>query len=238
MSAVNDPTFFSVLGRAAASSESYGGNTPEQGYTNMVDLGHLVRNSADLFPENAQAVLDALEECVVYQVSGPYREEATGLSCYYSYDNDVEDFIGYAGEGFSTSFKYLYSYAIDGELSDEGMDYVASLGYQEETLPEIPELDINEDLPVYVDDDGYAVLDIGPDIANRLKGVYFQLAYMDVDNDISLLLGRDNDLYADWESGIFMDNFGASGARLTVITSIWKSCMRARTTTPIPFRFS
>lgn len=213
MSAVNDPTFFSVLGRAAASSESYGGNTPEQGYTNMVDLGHLVRNSADLFPENAQAVLDALEECVVYQVSGPYREEATGLSCYYSYDNDVEDFIGYAGEGFSTSFKYLYSYAIDGELSDEGMDYVASLGYQEETLPEIPELDINEDLPVYVDDDGYAVLDIGPDIANRLKGVYFQLAYMDVDNDISLLLGRDNDLYADWESGIFMDNFrGVWGA--------------------------
>ena len=77
---------------------------------------------------------------------------------------------------------------------------------QEETLPEIPELDINEDLPVYVDDDGYAVLDIGPDIANRLKGVFSNWLHGCGQRYFSSA-GRDNDLYADWESGIFMDNF-------------------------------
>lgn len=207
LAAAEDPTFFAGLGRAAAVSENYGGNTPEQGYANMVDLGHLIWNSAGLFPESAEQLLEALDECVIYQVSGPYREAATGLSCYYSYNGSLDDYLGYIDEGCSTSFKYLYGYALSGELSDAGMDYVESLGYQEETLPEIPTVESSEDFPVYVDEDGYAVLELGPDVANRLKGVYFQLAYMDMENDISLLLGRDNDLFADWENGIYMDNF-------------------------------
>ena len=46
--AAEDPGFFAELGRAAARSENYGGNTREQGYTNMVDLGHLARQTMSL----------------------------------------------------------------------------------------------------------------------------------------------------------------------------------------------
>ena len=208
--ALDDPMFFSAFGREASRSESYGGNTDDQGYTNMVDLGHLARNSEELLPETAQAVLDGLEECVVYRVNGPYRSEATGLSCYYSYNSDVDDFTGYTSVGYSEAFKYLYGYGIGGSLSEAGMEYVNNLGYEEEELPEIPTLESeapDESFAVDVDDDGYAVLDVGPEVANILKGVYFQLAYVDEDEDIILLLGRDNDLDADWENGVFMDNF-------------------------------
>ena len=37
--ACNDPAFFTRFARVAAQSENYGGNTREQGYTNLVDLG-------------------------------------------------------------------------------------------------------------------------------------------------------------------------------------------------------
>ncbi len=59
----------------------------------MVDLGHMARQSSDMLG-SAKDVLDALEDCVLYQVGGQYRTEATGLSCYYSYNGDVDDFWG------------------------------------------------------------------------------------------------------------------------------------------------
>ena len=71
--AAEDPGFFAELGRAAARSENYGGNTREQGYTNMVDLGHLARQTAWMLP-SAQRVCDALTDCVIYQVGGPYEK--------------------------------------------------------------------------------------------------------------------------------------------------------------------
>ena len=95
VAAAQDPGFFALLGRAASQSENYGGNTKEQGYTNMVDLGHLARQTAWMLP-SAQSVSDALADCVIYQVGGIYRAEATGLSCYYSYNGDINDLNGYA----------------------------------------------------------------------------------------------------------------------------------------------
>ncbi|MDR1961203.1 MAG: hypothetical protein LBQ16_02870, partial [Gracilibacteraceae bacterium] len=51
-----NPEFFSVFGRGAESSENYGGNTRDEGYTNMVDLGDFVRNVSDVLPLNAESV--------------------------------------------------------------------------------------------------------------------------------------------------------------------------------------
>ena len=208
-----DPSFFADLGRSASKAENYGGNTDDQGYTNMVDLGDLVRNSANILPENESAVLSALDECVLYKVNGPYRQQATGLSCYYSYNSDVDDLNGFITASPSVAFKYLYAYEITGTLPDDGMDYIEEMQYTE--LPEIPSIENAnlQDAPLTVDDEGFAVLDIGPDAANILTGVYFQLYYVDAEQDIMLLLGRDNDLFADWDNGVFKDNFrGVWGA--------------------------
>ncbi len=208
--ALSDPGFFSDFGRQASRSESYGGNNNQEGYTNMVDLGHLARNSRELLPKTADAVLEGLEECVVYRVAGAYRSQSTGLSCYYSYNGDRTDLKGYTELGYSQAFKYLYNYGVDGKLSSDGMTYVNQLGYQAEELPEVPSFEADEfsaDLPVTLNEDGYAMLDVGPELASILKGVYFHLAYVSENNDTMLLLGRDNDIDMDYVNGIFLDNF-------------------------------
>lgn len=212
VAASQDPGFFAELGRAASQSENYGGNTREQGYTNMVDLGHLARQTAWMLP-SAQSVSDALAECVIYQVGGIYRSEATGLSCYYSYNGDLDDFSGYIGIGTGLAFKHLYAYALTGELAEGGDEYLASLDIQ--TLPEIITLtDTDWDgAPLDLNDEGSSVLTLGEDAASILSGIGFSLYYVDEASDQMLLLGTDNDIIADWETGTFCDNFrGVWGA--------------------------
>ena len=208
--ALDDPGFFSDFGRQASRSESYGGNNYQEGYTNMVDLGHLARNAKELLPKTADAVLKGLEECVVYRVAGAYRSESTGLSCYYSYNGDRRDLQGYNELGYSQAFKYLYSYGINGKLSSDGMAYVTQLGFTDNQLPDVPSFESDEfsaDLPLSLTDDGHAMLDVGPELANILKGVYFHLAYVNESSDTMLLLGRDDDIDSDFVNGIFLDNF-------------------------------
>ncbi|MBQ9974003.1 MAG: hypothetical protein IJP02_03485 [Oscillospiraceae bacterium] len=211
--AARDPGFFAQLGRAAAQSENYGGNTKEQGYTNMVDLGHLARQTAWMLP-SAQSVSDALDECVVYRVNGPYRAEATGLSCYYSYNGDMDDFNGYIGVGAGMAFKHLYAYGLTGELAEGGEEYLASLDIQD--LPEIVTLADRpqwDGAPLDVNDEGSAILTLGEEARDILAGIGFSLFYVDAENDQMLLLGTDNDMTADWENGVFCDNFrGVWGA--------------------------
>ena len=207
--ACDDPAFFTRFARVAAQSENYGGNTREQGYTNLVDLGHMARQSDTELLPSAQKVLDALEDCVLYQVKGPYRREATGLSCYYSYNGDVDDLAGYTGIGAGEAFKHFYQLALTGQLSADGEAYLADLHINTEGLQPIQGLpDTDWDgAPLTRNEDGYIVLELGPQANELLVSVYFSLYYMDADSDVLLLLGTDDDIIADWENGVFRDNF-------------------------------
>lgn len=204
--AAQDPGFLSQFSRAAAGTENYGGNTREQGYTNMVDLGHLARQSMETLP-SAKAVLSALEACVAYKVNGPYRSEATGLSCYYAYDGSADGLEEYSAIGVGTSFLYFYTYGLTGRLDEAGLAFVRSLGI--DSLPELPVNAIQKwsDASLAVTDDGLAVLTLGPEADSALAYIGFLLYYMDEDSDSMMLLGSDNDLVSDWENGIFTDNF-------------------------------
>ncbi len=204
--AAEDPGFLSRFRREADLSENYGGNTREQGYTNMVDMGAIARRTAGELPA-ARDVLDALEGCVLYRVSGKYRSEATGLSCYYSYNNDIADLNGYITEGAGAAFKYLYTYQLTGELDADGMAYLAQLGL--DSLPALPSLSAMrwDNAPLTLDDDGYASLTLGAEADSVLAGIGFSLYRVDEDSDAVLLLGTDNDITADWENGVFTDNF-------------------------------
>ena len=206
--ACDDPSFFTRFARVAAQSENYGGNTREQGYTNMVDLGHMARQSGDLLP-SAQDVLDALDDCVLYQVKGPYRGEATGLSCYYSYNGDVDDLAGYTGVGAGEAFKYFYEYELTGRLAEDGAAYLANMNIDASALQPVQSLTDTswEDAPLTVNNDGCAVLTLGPEAEELLASVNFSLYYADEESDALLMLGIDNDIVADWDNGVFTDNF-------------------------------
>jgi len=211
---MEDSSFLSQFARAAKKSENYGGNTKEQGYTNMVDLGDLARQNADTMA-SARNVLAALDECVIYQVKGPYRSRASGLSCYYSYNGDVDDITAYQALGVDSAFKHYFTYALTGQLDETGQEYVANMNIDFTDLPEIPNLLSTgwDDAPLDLNDEGVAFLNLGPEANDILVGIGFQLYYIDEENDYMLLLGTDNDIDADWDNGIFYENFrGVWGA--------------------------
>lgn len=225
MVTLENPYFYSKYTRSARISENYGGNTRNEGYTNMVDLRDFASNSAELLPEYSQYVIDALDACVVYNVKGSYRSCAGGLSCYFPYDGDEETMYDFAYATASDAYYYLYEYGITGSFSDDASEYISEIEFAatgttlptaqiQEVLPPPTVGTLNlEDHPVTIDEDGYAVLTLGPRAIEGLSAVYFQLAYVDEEEDIILLLGRDNDLDVDWENGVIRDNFrGVWGA--------------------------
>ena len=218
LSAVSTPSFFGQLGRSAQRTESYGGNNPREGYTNMADLGALVANCADFLPQSAQAVGDALRECIVYRVSGPYRKESTGLSCYYSYSASIPNFADYSAIGASEASKYLYAYGLSGRLNQAGQDYVRALGYPEESIAEIPTLssvDTQSGLQLYVDEDAYPILETAPGLLATLRSVRAHVLSMHtLENGEALYLdwGQTGEIEQDWESGRFRAVFDGKWA--------------------------
>lgn len=210
VSVCEDSGFYSRFARAALGAENYGGNTREQGYSNMVDLGDLARESGDILEDSSAQVLSALEDCVVYTVNGRYRADSTGLSCYYSYSGDIDDFNAYADQGADSAFKYFYGYGLTGSLSDDGLDYVSGLTQQTGEQPPAP-LSLDglgwEDHPITVDDAGFATLTLGPQAYDVLATIGFSLCYLSEEDDLLIFLGTDNDMDADWDNGVFKDNF-------------------------------
>lgn len=213
-----DSSYFNEVARCAYSSENYGGNNDSEGYANMVDVGDFINNSMkeELLPASGERVLTALDNAVIYKVNGVLRSGSGGLSCYYSYDGSYDDLIGFSELDTSPAFGYYFDYMLTGEPSEEMYSYAlqaAPDAYSgEATLSELtPVTTVNseelEDFPVELGEDGFATLNLGKETADNLSGIYFQLAYVDDENNMAIFLGEDNDLDSDWENGIFKDNF-------------------------------
>lgn len=77
------------------------------------------------------------------------------------------------------------------------------------TLKPLEALDSSrlEDTPITVDANGDATLTLGPEKAQFLQAVYGCLAYYSKEDDIIVILGKDADIKADWDKGVFRDNF-------------------------------
>ena len=201
-------TYLSQFGRAAYDSEYYGGGSYE-----MVDLGDLVRNASGLLPENGKTLLDALNDAVVYQVKGEYRAQASGLSCYFLYSGNPESCELFRGIDASLPFTYFFEYAIQGDLSPEGMEYIEGLAQQAGVTPPEPEplpppasLGM-EKFPVSIGADGRWQMELGKERASNLAAVYVNLMWYDPAGGLQVLWGTNQDLSADWENGVFTEDF-------------------------------
>lgn len=204
-----DAAFYMEFSRAAMQAENYGGNTDSSGYANLVDLGDLIRQNSHNLPQYSEELLNALESCVLYKINGSYKRESSGLSCYFSYNSDEEELEQYAMQCVSSSFIEFYEYCLTGEVTESFQEYLESGNYTIADLEEVPVFEFADmdEIPVYIDENGYAAIELDENTVNALIGVNFQLAYMDEEDDIAIWLGSDNDLDVDWENGIFRDNF-------------------------------
>ncbi len=225
----NQRQFFSVLSRSAEGAENYGGNTREQGYTNMVDLGDLVKNARPQMPQTADALLAALKDSVIYQVHGRYHANSSGLSCFYSYDGDPDSWRAYANLSVAPlPIKCLFYHLLYGEMPPEAAPYLSD-GYEytpetadsgtpapmisatiapaAATAQHLYNVAALENTPVDIDGEGSAFVRLSPSAMELLSAVHCQFFYFSPEDDILLYLGSDSNINADWDTGVFKDNF-------------------------------
>ena len=230
--------FFSTFGRGAQRAENYGGNTRRSGFSNMVDLGDLARQSKSLLPSTSGDLISAIDDAVIYKVNGGYRTKGSGLSGFYSYDGSEQALVSYINvDAAPTTQKLLYYYLIYGELPDNAVKAIDSGSFEKDLkaakaqidaakpAPQIEEVPVTstppaqrenlftveslEDFPVQVDKDGNAFVKLTPEQMEILSSVRCELVYISVEDDIVLFLGSDANVDANWETGIFKDNFSA-----------------------------
>ena len=225
----NQRQFFAVLSRSAEGAENYGGNTREQGYTNMVDLGDLVKNARPQMPQTADALLAALKDSVIYQVHGRYHANSSGLSCFYSYDGDPDSWRAYANLSVAPlPIKCLFYHLLYGEMPPEAAPYLSD-GYEytpetadsgapapmisatiapaAATAQHLYNVAALENTPVNIDGEGSAFVRLSPAAMELLSAVHCQFFYFSPEDDILLYLGSDSNINADWDTGVFKDNF-------------------------------
>lgn len=205
-------------------AENYGGNTPEEGYTNMVDIGSMMREIEGALPE-ARMVLEALDEAVVYRVAGSGRQQSTGLSVYYPLQvQGSQEYEVFKAASPSEGYRRFVAGMLYGAQSGDAAGYVSQqeeqgeddswfdsvLSVLDEAQPQ-PGFSSSQQsqleiMDAYLDEEGSYILELSPDSMDYLLTATFTLL-MDEGEGILYSLGEDDELEIDEEGGIIRDAF-------------------------------
>ncbi|MGN1422758.1 MAG: clostripain-related cysteine peptidase [Oscillospiraceae bacterium] len=221
-SASENNSVLSAVVRNACCADNFGGNNKAEGYTNMVDLAGIVRAGAD-HSSSADSVLKALDSAVIYKRSGSDHSTACGLSMYYPLElqgsEELKIFGGIAISPYYLSFvdRTVYGNSNSGSVSgydnssvidiwegEEDDSYWDSYGECEATG--------NSPLIVYYDEpqflsDGTYGFSLTDESLWYTASVEANVFMMTDDMENLIELGVSADIYADWSTGVFMDNF-------------------------------
>lgn len=134
-------------------AESFGGNTPEEGYCNLVDLVDMAENTNSSVSGEVDAsyLIEAIQDAVLYEVHGAGRMNANGLAIYYPLEANSGVLEYY--NSFSDNVPYLqYIAALTGTYAsyDWGQEYDQ---YEDEDYNWYEEDWEEEDSDWYGDDD-------------------------------------------------------------------------------------
>ena len=190
---------FNAFSRAAVKAENYGGNTDGEGYTNIVDLGDLVKETESVLDETSATILSSLKEAVLYEVKGESRKNSNGLSVFYPLNADNNEYDKYAE--IATSKNYLAF------LNSISPNWTPTADIEEEKIenPIKPnDYLINFNTNISADGNYSLKVDSGLEVIQSVK---FNLFYMDSDYNEYMFMGVDNDINGDYEKGEFHDNF-------------------------------
>ncbi|MDO4403857.1 MAG: clostripain-related cysteine peptidase [Atopobiaceae bacterium] len=221
-----------AMTRGIKQAENYGSNNRLEGYTNMVDLYGIVSACADVTPSAAD-VKAALDAAVVYQVRGKYHSKSCGLSTYYPLAiTDAKELSTFQKVAVNPSYLSYIDRLVHGGTYNGGSEYVAfpddtwfQDGIWNWSVSEGEQAPQSEEYWNYVNQhsDESQVITLAQEPQLDDEGSYwFQLDQHGIDNAavVSALLftyssdgndvialGETYDVYGDWETGTFTDNF-------------------------------
>ncbi len=215
--------------RAIRAVDDFGGNNKTEGYANMIDLGGLTEACAS-YSKNASAALKAISDAVAYSVSGDMHTGATGLSTYYPISIQGSNELSFFGKvcisPYYLSFvDLLGSVGVSGDMysdyeddtwfDDDGdwywgddWDY-----YDDDYWNYIDDFEVTGESPyigfdvepTFEDGNYYFMLD--EEGLYNAADVYGIVCVMSEDGSEVIEYGETYDIDADWEDGIFFDNF-------------------------------
>lgn len=105
---LTDDLFFYDFSKAALTAKSFGGNTENQGYTDLIDLKDFAVYLAENQEETTTALITAIEAAVIYRIEGTYTFDTSGLSIYFPYRDRLyydENMEKYNKISFSPAYK-------------------------------------------------------------------------------------------------------------------------------------
>jgi hypothetical protein len=88
---------FSRFAQARNNTRSFGGGSPRESGTDMVDIVDMAYNLMPYYPDESLALIEAVNDAVIYYQNSENVDRAFGLSAYYIFDNKklAEDSIQY-----------------------------------------------------------------------------------------------------------------------------------------------
>ncbi|MGN0107856.1 MAG: clostripain-related cysteine peptidase [Hominilimicola sp.] len=182
----------------------YGGAAEDEGYSNLIDLGDTALKIRDYVGNTADMLIEALNDAVTYRVCGERQQNSTGLSVYYPIYADNDQLQKYMDIAASNKYKeFLRKICVNCSVEDKTAntaDYTSSWAwttYNEEMswLEYMTILDGNSyELNIAGDMDLFSDVSVNLYQADKESGEY-------------VFVGKYHDLEANWEGGIFKDNF-------------------------------
>ncbi len=216
-SVAQDPDLLQPYAQAVTKAENYGGNNENEGYTNMVDLGDLVRLSTDVLPASAAEVQTALETAVKYKVGGASRAQATGLSIFAPLQLREGELDQYAKIAVSGNYlRYLEgtnSWVAPQDLmivvpvAAEAWVATKTVPLSDFSIVSAPLEEENFNIEFYTEvmfNNYYLTFTKGFDSVTAVK---YNLYFMDDDSNELYFMGSDYDVNFDYDKGIVWDNF-------------------------------
>lgn len=223
-----DQEIIAEMVRGIESADNFGGNNKTEGYTNMVDMGGIIE-ACSKYADGAREAKKALEDAVVYKISGSTHPEAEGLSIYYPLEiqgsNELSlfskmsvspyylSFIDRLNKTAATGYEFE-EYEDDQWFEDsedwnwwdaaQDDDYWNYLDDYEET-GESPYITFSEE-PV-IGSDGSFGFTLDEEGMSNAAGIYALIYELSEDEQEILEIGETVDILGDWDTGQFSDNF-------------------------------
>ncbi|WP_050741529.1 clostripain-related cysteine peptidase [Acetobacterium bakii] len=231
----DNTAILSGMVKGITSAENYGGNNKSEGYTNMVDLGSILKN-VSVNVAGTDQVLSALKDCVTYMKNGTNKSDSNGLAIYYPlsiqgseelsifkdvcvspYYMSFVDKMVYASDTNGTFDNYSdvdwlgadSIYWNDSYVAVAGADYWSNLDDSATADYNFSEEEtaISFSVPPALNAEGMYGFTIAPDTLNYVDAVYCDVFVDSGDGETLIELGLDDNITSDWSTGSFEDNF-------------------------------
>ena len=200
-------TSFKNLVEGVSRGVKYGSNSETEGYTNLIDLGEFAQSAAKEVPLQAEAVISAIKNAVIYESHGKNEGNSSGIAVYYPLHSTGDTEI-YADNVDNRPYLQYLDTILDAwdapswvyqDRRVRSFTPVKSKSYklEFETFIMNPESECNYALKI-------------TNGLDSVKKVSMCLFWYDEEAKEYLYLGSDDDVNADWKKGVFYDNFDAS----------------------------